>query len=593
MHLPKPSASHVGRFLRSGFRKYSKQFWSAAAVMLIGVGLQYVFPYLTVFIIDVVLPSKNLSLLSSVILICVLLYLAIGISDSLSGLWFHYSREKVLQDLQLNVFEHAQYLFLQDFERIANENICSYLIKDVHNLRGLLADTIFFLAKDLLTIMVGLFLIFHLNWFMACLVLPIIACVFGTSIFTGRRIRNRIGSYHSAMGKFMSSLMRSLFNFYFVKIYSIEDSVRERIRSLQKRQFALSYKLEILRYASGGLVRFLASLPPLLVFWYGGLRIMEGTFTFGQLVGFNFILSYILGASQHLANTNLDIESARASLGRLSSFLELPNEKHQVGIGFPAQLHPYLSLSFEDISFSYDGRRPVLQHVSFSVSPGEIVALVGRNGSGKSTLLKLLLKLYDRYEGTIRLNDFDIKHADRFAVRRMIAVVPQDVFIFEGSVKENILIGCPGASDAEIVEAARSARIHEVIELLPSSYDTQLDTERVPFSGGQKQQLALARALVRQARILVLDEATSQVDSKSEYLIRDIVQQFAQKKVAVLIIAHRLSTVASADKIVVLEEGRILDIGKHCELYHRCAAYRQFADYQLIKPPFNESVVVS
>jgi len=583
--------SAVGKLLWSAFREYSRRFWVAAVLMLVGVGLQYVFPCLTIFIVDVVLPSKDLRLLCFVILACLSLYLVVTICQSLSGLLFHYFRERVIQCLQISLFEHAQYLHLEDFEKIQNENIYSYLIKDVHNLRGLLADSLFVVGKNLLTLVVGLFLICRFNWFIASLVLSVTAFVFGTSMVSGRGIQHRTDSYHSAMGKFVSSLIRSLFNFYFIKIYSVEEFIREKIKRLQDRQFTLSYELETVRNISGGLVRFLLSLPPLLVFWYGGARIIGGTFTLGQLVGLNFVLSYVLSASQDLANTNLDIESAITSLRRLNSFLGLPSERKHENGHFAVQADAQVSFRFEHVGFSYAGQRPALRNITFSVGPGEIVALVGYNGSGKSTLLKLLLKLYDAYEGTIRLNDSDIRYVDRFDVRRMIALVPQDVIIFEGSVKENILIGSPFASDTEVIEAARNAGIHDSIQRLPSGYETQLDNERVPFSGGEKQQLALARALVKRPKILILDEATSQIDGRSEYLIKQIVREIAERNTAVLIVAHRLSTVACADKIVVLDKGRIVDIGKHWDLYQRCGHYREFSDYQLLKAPADETAL--
>ena len=556
--------------------------------MLAVVALQFAFPYLTIYIIDIVLPSKDVVLLLSVILVSALLYATMSAGDTTGGILFHYFREKLLMDVQANIFEHAQHLYLEDFQKMEDGELCSFLIKDVCNLRGLLADSLLHISKESLTVFVGLFLIFRLNCFIACLVLPFIILVFFISAVTGSKIRKETASYHSAAGKFMSSLMTSLFDFYFVKIYSIEDLIRHKVLGLQGRQFSTGYRLEVFRRISEGALRFLATIPPLVVFWYGGKQLMGGTLSLGELIGFNLILSYVTAASQQLANANLDIESSMASLHRLRSFLELANEGKHPSRYRPLPQNGYTRITFENVSFSYGQQRLAVEDVCFSLSGGEVVALVGPNGSGKSTLCKLLLRLYDQYTGAIRLNGVDIRELDTFEMRGMVAVVPQDLYVFPGTVRENISIGSPRASEAQIVDAAIRARIHETILSLPLSYDTVLQNGTIPFSGGEKQRLALARALLRGARILILDEATAQIDARSDNLIRKVVQEIVSRSVAALVIAHRLSTVIHADKIVVMDHGRILDAGNHAGLYERCRDYREFCDYQFLKPTVDE-----
>ncbi|MGB9586600.1 MAG: ABC transporter ATP-binding protein [Armatimonadota bacterium] len=579
------------RLLYPLLKRYYGKFVLAALLMLVTACLQYVFPYLTIILIDEVLPSKNVSLLTSLLLSALLLYVIVNAAESASNLLFHYFREKVLLDLQMRLFEKVEYLPLESFEKIKGEEISAYLLKDVYNLRGLLAHSILIALKHTVVLLVGAFLLCSLNWLLALPVLPFLLGLFAISASVGRSIRVKTSPYHSAVGKFTTHLMTSLFKITFIKLYSIEEFIRQKLLILQNEQFRFGYKLQALRQGSGGLVRFLAAVPSLLIFWIAGKEIMSGGFSIGELIGFNLILYQVLSAAQLLAGTNLEIENGLASVQRVHLLLSQPDEREGHHLVYSPRPSRSILLSFENVGFSYNGVSRVLQSVSFLASQGEVVALVGPNGSGKSTLCKLLLRLYEGYTGEIRLNGVDIKELDKFELRSLISIVPQDVYVLHGSVMENIMIGRLGASREEVIAASTEAGIHEFIESLPDGYDTQLDDVSVPLSGGQKQLIALARAILRNARIFVLDEATSQIDARSDYLVRRTIRRRVSDGALALVIAHRLSTVVDADKIVAIDHGRVLGVGKHEELYASCQMYREFCNYQLLKPHREETAI--
>jgi ATP-binding cassette, subfamily C, bacteriocin exporter len=551
--------------------------------MLTGIIIQYILPYITIHIIDTILPNKDMKMLIIIVILLVFLNLIIYSSDIFSSMISYYLRERILLDFQIEVFKHAQYLSISQFDKVNIAEIISHLNKDIYNLRHLLADNILMMLKDIITMLIGLFWICKLNIIASLLVLPLILIIFCISGYTGKKIRLKISSYLSTNSEFFNSLILAIQNHFFIKIYAVEDFIKQKIAKLQNDQFILGYKLEKYKNISTGLIRFIISIPPIIVYLYGGMEIMADKFTLGEMIGFNYIISYILYSVYNLANTNLNIENGIVSLKRISTLMEIPIEKPTVKNQSRFRCNGNLLLKYDNITFSFDGTNPVLKNITFSIHSGEIIALVGNNGSGKSTMVKLLFGLYDDYFGNIYLNTTNVRDIDKSDLRKNIAYVPQDIYILDGTIKENILIGNPNASETEIILASQKAKIHEKIESFPSKYDTRLSINDIPFTGGEKQRLALARAFVRNSKILILDEATSQVDAKSEYLFKKIFRDYANHNAIGIVIAHSLSTVIYANRIIVLDKGQIKDIGNHSELYQRCKVYQEFCNYQLVK----------
>jgi ATP-binding cassette subfamily B protein/subfamily B ATP-binding cassette protein MsbA len=322
---------------------------------------------------------------------------------------------------------------------------------------------------------------------------------------------------------------------------------------------------------------------------YGGVRVLQGELTIGDVTMFLVYLTMLLGPLATLANSATTFQNNLAGLDRVLDLLQEPLEtSHTPPV---TELDPQSvagRITFQNVSFRYPGSDQwVLRNVSIEAEPGTMVALVGRSGAGKTTLCNLVARFYDPTEGSVRLDGRDLRDFDVEHYRRLLGIVEQDVFLFDGTVGENIGYGLRNATPEQIVAAARAANADEFIRQLEGGYDTVIGERGVRLSGGQRQRLAIARALLADPRILILDEATSNLDSESERLIHQSLERLMQGRTS-FVIAHRLSTILGADKIVVLEQGQVVETGTHEQLMARSGRYRQMVELQMATTPVSQ-----
>ena len=312
----------------------------------------------------------------------------------------------------------------------------------------------------------------------------------------------------------------------------------------------------------------------ILIYWLGFSSILDGSMSFGTLITFNSLLGYFTGPLFRLVNIQNSVQESLVAAERVGEILELEKENDATRKYYiPETIKGHIK--FEDVTFAYGSRRPIYEHLNLEISPESWTAFVGPSGCGKSTFIKLILKFYEASEGKIFLDENDIRDIDTTYLRSKIGYVPQDIFLFSGTITENISLHYPDASLEQILEAAKKAGADEFIQKLPKRYDTVLGEYGGGLSGGEKQRLALARALLGNPSLIILDEATSSLDTVSEMEIHKVIKQLKSENIAVILIAHRLTTVMNCDKIFVMKDGKIIQQGTHKNLLIENGLYKE------------------
>lgn len=433
--------------------------------------------------------------------------------------------------------------------------------------------------------------------FFVLLILPLVAYLITT---IGRRIRSASIDIQQQSAGIYSQLKETLTGIKIIKSFTSENAEAERFRATNWSQYCSAIRR----------ARFAALLPPTIE-WLGALglatvfglacfEVITGQLSIGWFIGYIAMVAWMFKPIKTIGNVNSALQQCLASAERIFYLLDfqseagqqtradthdLPTEKSADGIELQ-NIHG--SVTFQNVTFSYSQdsenrqafSKPVIDNVTFEAKPGEVVALVGPSGSGKTTLLNLLLRFYEVNSGKILIDDVPISEVKLASLRQNIALVPQDTFLFDGTILENIGYGCPGATDAAIVAAAQKANAHEFITRTPKGYATPIGEAGMKLSGGEQQRLSIARALLKDAPILVLDEATSSLDTQSEALIQESLTNLMEGRTS-FIIAHRLSTVVRADKILVIKDGEILETGTHQTLLAKGGLYKKFCEMQL------------
>jgi len=461
--------------------------------------------------------------------------------------------------------------------------LMSRIGNDPQNLQGLMADTFFSFIRSILVFCFGLAVLFYLHWRLALLALVVLpAFVYAVHFFSGR-VRMKSGEMQENIGRVFDIIGESLSGIPVIKSFCAEESQAFKVRTKLQKTFRTGLEFAMVNTFYTSLTGLIAGLGPLLVLGYGGLEVIRGNLTLGSFVAFNAYVGYLYGPVRNLMGLNANIQSSLASLKRVFEIFDQPVEDSDIEPDRAEDLPAVKGeITFERVFFSYDGDRPALEDVSFSIEPGEKVALVGRSGAGKSTLVNLIMRFYKPTRGTVRIDGVDISKVRASDVRKHIGIVLQDPFIFAGTVRENIAFGKQDATDDEIVAAARAAYADGFIDQLPNKYETEVGERGVRLSGGERKRIAIARAMLKDPRILILDEATSEVDSESERYIQSALDRLLKGRTT-LIIAHRLSTIRNVDKILLIDKGRIAAIGTHDELYASSPLYRTLYDEQFAR----------
>lgn len=543
----------------------------AAVAMLVSISLQLPAPLLTKYLIDEVVAGHKYGELQLVGFGLLALLGLQSLFSFLQNLTLSRFRNKVLFDLRASLFKHLQSLPIRYFEKERTGTIISRLMTDVHRIRGLMASNIISSVRESLTLAFGMAALFWLHRKLALAALiPIPFYVFWL-LHWGPKVRSVTHEMQQGYATLSGDLIESVTGIPVIKSFLAEGAeLRKMLRSMTGTMNAeyRADKIEAWLTIGSG---FISTGGKVAVIWIGCWEIMQGRLTLGAFLAFNSYLRFLFDPSRNLVSLNSTFQQSLAALERVYEIFDEEPEPADGCVAPPSGTRG--KVEFRNVSFSYDGRMEAISQLSFVVEPGQTVGVVGPSGSGKSTIIKLLLRYYRPDSGQILLDDVDIQKLPLSWLRGQIATVFQQSFLFGEDVMSNVLVGRQDASMQDVVSCCRLAGAHEFVEELPGKYSTQVGERGVALSGGQVQRLSIARALLKRAPVLVLDEATASLDATAEKLFRETLQE-QRRSITALIIAHRLSTVRQADFIIVIDAGRVIEWGRHEELIEREGCYR-------------------
>ena len=507
--------------------------------------------------------------------------LALAVSSALRYFFVTKLAERIVADLRQAVYGHILTLDPGFFLRLRTGEVLSRLTTDIQIVENLLGASVSSALRNLLTLIGAVALLVWVSPRLTGLVLLIFPVILAPLFLFGRRVRRLTVSTQDQFAGAVGQAGETLEALETVQAFGGEAGASRRFSGAVEAAFSTSLRRMRARAVMTALVIGLVFGGVVAVFWLGVHAGLRGEMSWGALFQFAFLAVMAAGSVGALGETWGEVQKAAGAMDRIAELLDarptIAAPARPTALPVPARGE----IGFEDVTFAYPGRPelPALRGFSLSVRPGERVALVGPSGSGKSTVFRLLLRFYDPQTGVIRLDGVDLRQADPREVRARTALVAQDSPLFSGSAAENIAFARPDASPQEIAAAARAAQAESFVAALPQGFDTPLGDRARSLSGGQRQRLAIARALVREAPVLLLDEATSALDAENERLVQQALDE-AMSGRTTLVIAHRLATVLKADRIVVMDEGRVVEEGTHAELSARGGLYARLAALQ-------------
>lgn len=552
----------------------------ALIFMFLSVLLSLPMPLLSKYLIDNVIEIKNLKTLNIIGLALIFIILIQSISSFLQRFFTVNFRAKIIFNFKKLLFEHLQNLDIEFFREKETGYLLSRINSDVESLRGLLADTILNIIKDFLTFLIGVIFALYLHLKLGIISISILSFYILSMVIFNKRIRNISKELWESYANMQKDLQDALSGIEVIKIFTGDKLISQKVSRSIKNVIDKEIKFDLISSFAVSIVSVIGSSAPLVLIWYGIYEIIHGRFTLGSLVAFNTFIRYLFEPAQNLVNINFGIQSSLSALERIYEILDkepfIKDKKDAKDIEIKRGI-----IEFMDVNFSYKERDEFsLKNINLKFEKG-INAIVGPSGSGKSTLIKLLLRFYEPQTGKIFIDGQEIRDIRIESLRRNISVISQETFLFSDTILENLRFAKPEAKIEEIYNACEKAKILDFIESLPEKFNTKVGERGLKLSGGERQRLSIARAILKDAPIFVLDEATSQLDSITESAIKEFLVEYSKEK-TIIVIAHRLSTILSADKIVIIENGKIIDEGKHYELLERSNIYKELCEKQLI-----------
>lgn len=581
----RPSRADFSQFRRLfGFVRPFRLYLAAALVgVLFASALGLVFPRIMGDLVDNVIDNAtDTSGLNRAALLLVGVFFLQGAFNFVRVYFLSAMGEGIVAELRVRTYEHLMTLPVKFFDTRKTGEITSRLTSDVAVVQSAVSTSLAAALAQGITLIGGIVLLFVISVDLSITVLSFLPVAIVAAAVFGRRLRRVSTEFQDKVAEANAGAEESISAVRVVKWFSAEQVETDRYEKAVRASYAVALRRARLRALFGPFVTFVAFGTLAFVLWRGGRQVIAGEMTTGDLVSFLLYTLIVAGAIGTFTGLYGDLQE---SLGASRRIFELLDERNDlIEPARPRELATVEGrVTFDDVRFSYSDRDvAVLDGVSLEAQPGEIVALVGPSGAGKTTLVQLIPRFFDVSGGAVCVDGIDVRETRRADLRRAMAAVPQETQLFSGTIAENLLVGKPGATERELKEAAVAANAHEFIEGFPDGYQTIVGERGIKLSGGQRQRIAIARALLKDPRILILDEATSSLDSEAEALVQAALDGLMEGRTT-FVIAHRLSTVRNADRILVLDQGRIVQDGRHDALLAAGGLYadlyaRQFRD---------------
>ena len=547
------------------------------------VGAQLLIPWLVRNLINLVtdqsLTTETLQTVTRLSLIALIAFVGRGLMQFLRSYMAHIAGWGVVSDARKFVYEHLQRLSLRFYEDKQTGQLMSRVVNDTDLFERMIAHAVPDVLVNIITFIGITAILAGLNWQLTLYSMAPIPLVILSLVGFAKVVRPAFRRRQAKVGELNAILNDSFAGIREIKAFNRESEQLERVElGIQDYRVSLLTALKLMAVFQP-FIDFSTSIGQLVAIFFGGRMALQGTLSVADLVAFFLYLEMFYQPIRALGTSWEQVQESLAGFDRISELLE--EEPEVKGAQQPIALSEPIrgAINLEGVSFSYIEGEPVLENINLEIPASNVVALVGPTGVGKSTLVSLIPRFYDVTSGAIKLDGTDIRDLDIDQLRNKISIVLQDVFLFHGTVRDNLLFGNPHAKDEDIIEAAKVANAHEFIQNLPNGYETLIGERGVKLSGGQRQRISIARAVLKDSPILILDEATSSVDTETELLIQQALERLMVGRTTI-IIAHRLSTVRNADKIVVLEGTEIVDQGTHDTLLAKNGLYHRLYTVQ-------------
>lgn len=529
---------------------------------------------------DDVFMARNETMLFQVATLVFVIFFLKGLSSFGESVSMIYVGQKIIADIQKRLFDHFINADLAYFHARSSGELVSRFTNDVNLMRSAVTTALTGMGKDTLSLFFLIGLMFYQDWFLATLAFFVFPVAILPIVKIGRKMRKVSLNTQEEMGSFTILLHQIFQGMRVVKAYAMEAYEQKRAYGLINTLCGLNIKGGRVRAASHPIMETLGGCAIVIVILYGGHQVIAGNRTTGTFISFITALLLAYEPMKRLAGLNANLQEGLAAALRVFEAIDLKPTIVTLPKALPLSVKKG-EITLKEVSFSYPNGKKALQNISFTIEPGQRIAVVGPSGSGKSTLLNLIPRFYDATSGTIEIDGVDIRHVTLDSLRSHVALVSQEVILFDDTVRANIAYGRWGAPEEDIVAAAQAAAAHTFIKALPQGYDTIVGEQGVRLSGGQRQRLSIARAMLKNAPLLLLDEATSSLDTVSERQVQEALNRLMEGRTSI-VVAHRLSTVVDADMIYVIEEGEVAEKGTHLELLENNKTYAKLVDLQFM-----------